>query len=103
MVRCASQTARWLADAAGPQRVIIGRPGAHQPRAETLDARQLDRLLRMADGTRSGVILMHDVHPTTRDMLPALLDELLKRGYTFQTLEDYAKWRWGFHVFDRFH
>lgn len=65
--------------------------------------RQLRRILRMADGKRSGVILMHDVHPTTRDMLPTLIDELKKRGYVFQTLEDYAKWRWGSHVFDRFH
>jgi hypothetical protein len=60
-------------------------------------------LLSLAEGGRSGVILMHDVHPTTRDMLGPLIRELKARGYTFATLEDYARWRWGPHVFDRFH
>lgn len=65
--------------------------------------RILDHLLSLADGASSGIILMHDMHPTSRDVLDPLIKELKRRGYTFQTLEDYCRWRWGEHVFDRFH
>jgi peptidoglycan/xylan/chitin deacetylase (PgdA/CDA1 family) len=40
------------------------------------------------------VVLMHDTHPTTRDALPAILDGLIAAGYTFETIEQYAQWRW---------
>ncbi len=56
---------------------------------------ELDRILKKADGTASGVILMHDTHPTSRDVLAPLIKELKARGYHFATLEDYALWRWG--------
>jgi peptidoglycan/xylan/chitin deacetylase (PgdA/CDA1 family) len=65
--------------------------------------RILDHLLGLADGKHSGIILMHDMHPTSRDVLDPLIKELKRRGYAFQTLEDYCRWRWGVHVFDRFH
>jgi len=47
-------------------------------------------------------VLMHDTHPTTRDVLKSLIEELKKRGYSFGTLEDYCRWRWGSDVFKRF-
>jgi peptidoglycan/xylan/chitin deacetylase (PgdA/CDA1 family) len=61
--------------------------------------RELGRILRRADGKASGVILMHDTHPTSRDVLKALIEELKLRGYSFATLEDYCRWRWGPEVF----
>ncbi|HUW40284.1 MAG TPA: polysaccharide deacetylase family protein [Rectinemataceae bacterium] len=62
--------------------------------------RELARIFRRADGSASGIILMHDTHPTSRDILKSLIEELKRRGYTFATLEDYCRWRWGPHVFD---
>lgn len=53
-----------------------------------------NRLMERADG-RGLVILMHDTHPTTRDILPAVIDNLKKRGYRFATMEEYVRWRWG--------
>ncbi len=41
------------------------------------------------------VILMHDTHNATRDALPAVIDGLRAAGYTFATVEDYVRWRWG--------
>jgi peptidoglycan/xylan/chitin deacetylase (PgdA/CDA1 family) len=41
------------------------------------------------------VILMHDTHNATRDVLKAIIDGLRAAGYTFGTIEDFAMWRWG--------
>jgi len=62
--------------------------------------REYSRILRRADGVRGGIILMHDTHPTSRDILKPLIEELKRRGYSFGTLEDYCRWRWGPTVFD---
>jgi peptidoglycan/xylan/chitin deacetylase (PgdA/CDA1 family) len=64
--------------------------------------REEKRILRRADGVAGGIILMHDTHPTSRDALKSLIEELKLRGYAFSTLEDYCRWRWGPEVFDRF-
>jgi hypothetical protein len=64
--------------------------------------REVKRILGRADGTAGGIILMHDTHPTSRDVLKSLIEELKRRGYGFGTLEDYCRWRWGPNVFDRF-
>jgi peptidoglycan/xylan/chitin deacetylase (PgdA/CDA1 family) len=72
------------------------------PAYEAKMEREKDRLLKRADGLASGVILMHDTHPTSRDLLKSLIEELKARGYSFATLEDYCVWRWGAAVFDRF-
>jgi peptidoglycan/xylan/chitin deacetylase (PgdA/CDA1 family) len=64
--------------------------------------REMNRILKRANGTAGGIILMHDTHPTSRDVLKALIDELKRRGYSFGTLEDYCRWRWGPDVFARF-
>ena len=64
--------------------------------------RETARLLKSADGTSSGIVLMHDTHPTTRDVLKSLIEDFKQRGYSFGTLEDYCRWRWGPDVFSRF-
>ncbi|WP_235935898.1 polysaccharide deacetylase family protein [Devosia aurantiaca] len=45
---------------------------------ETVAARTLDRL----DARGSGIILFHDIHQRTVDMLPGFLAELEARGYS---------------------
>jgi peptidoglycan/xylan/chitin deacetylase (PgdA/CDA1 family) len=40
------------------------------------------------------IILMHDTHDTTRDVLGDLIDGLSAAGYSFATIEDYVQWRW---------
>lgn len=35
---------------------------------------------------RNDIILMHDIHPTTVDAVPKILDGLTKRGFTFVTV-----------------
>ena len=64
--------------------------------------REVKRVLNSADGLSGGIVLMHDTHPTTRDILKSLIEELKRRGYGFGTLEEYCRWRWGPGVFDRF-
>lgn len=63
---------------------------------------ELDRLLLHADGKTSGVVLFHDTHPTSRDVLGTVIDAYQALGYHFATLEDYSYWRWGPKVFDSF-
>lgn len=41
------------------------------------------------------VILFHDTHPTTKEVLPYIIEKLKAEGYTFATAEDYTRWRWG--------
>lgn len=75
-------------------------PGS--PSYERKMQREKERILKRADGLASGVVLMHDTHPTSKDVLKSLIEELKGRGYSFATLEDYCVWRWGEKVFDRF-
>ncbi len=37
--------------------------------------REMDRILKRADGNAGGIILMHDTHPTSRDVLKSLIDD----------------------------
>jgi peptidoglycan/xylan/chitin deacetylase (PgdA/CDA1 family) len=41
------------------------------------------------------IILVHDTHNATRDALPALIDGLRAAGYSFGTIEELARQRWG--------
>ncbi|HEU4577987.1 MAG TPA: polysaccharide deacetylase family protein [Polyangiaceae bacterium] len=41
------------------------------------------------------VVLMHDTHSATRDVLPQIIDGLAAKGYSFETIEHYVQWRWG--------
>jgi peptidoglycan-N-acetylglucosamine deacetylase len=56
--------------------------------------RILSRVSAVADG-RGVVILMHDTHPTSVAALPRIIALLKSRGYSFATMEDWAKWRFG--------
>jgi peptidoglycan/xylan/chitin deacetylase (PgdA/CDA1 family) len=62
--------------------------------------REDERILKRAVDGASGIILMHDTHPTSRDTLKRLIVELKARGYSFATLEDYCRWRWGERAFE---
>ena len=62
--------------------------------------KEIARLLKPADGITGGVVLFHDTHPTTRDVLARVIDAYQALGYHFQTMEDYSRWRWGEGVFD---
>jgi peptidoglycan/xylan/chitin deacetylase (PgdA/CDA1 family) len=37
---------------------------------------------------RGDIILMHDIHPTTVNAVPAILNGLARRGFTFVTVPD---------------
>ena len=52
------------------------------------------RVINHADGLGI-VILFHDTHLTTKTVLPKIIKKLKGMGYTFGTIEDYVKWRWG--------
>jgi len=64
----------------------------HQKEFNDKADRILRRLLRRADG-RSFVVLMHDIHPTTLRVLPALISNLSARGYTFSTFDGWLAWK----------
>jgi len=49
-----------------------------------------DAVLSRADG-QGMVVLLHDIHATTRDALPALIDGLSAKGYRFETVEHLAR------------
>jgi peptidoglycan-N-acetylglucosamine deacetylase len=51
------------------------------------------RLISRANGNGI-VILFHDTHPTSMDILSKVIEKLKSEGYRFGTLEDYVKWRW---------
>jgi peptidoglycan/xylan/chitin deacetylase (PgdA/CDA1 family) len=51
------------------------------------------RLISRATG-RGVVILFHDTHPTTMDILPAVIENLKKGGYRFDSMEGFVRWRW---------
>ncbi len=40
------------------------------------------------------IVLMHDTHDTTRDVLASVIDGLVADGYSFQTIEQYVQARW---------
>lgn len=57
-------------------------------------ARVYNRVISHAD-SRGMVILMHDTHLVTREVLPSVIRELKARGYVFCTMEDFVVWKYG--------
>jgi peptidoglycan/xylan/chitin deacetylase (PgdA/CDA1 family) len=51
------------------------------------------RLISRANG-KGIVVLFHDTHPTSMDILSKVIEKLKSEGYRFGTLEDYVTWRW---------
>ena len=58
------------------------------------EKRIYNRIALHADG-KGMVILMHDTHLSTRDVLPAVIKELKRKGYRFCTMEDFVLWKYG--------
>lgn len=54
--------------------------------AETADE-VIQRTLKRLDARGSGIILFHDIHQRTVDLLPVFLDEIAARGYTVVSLK----------------
>lgn len=54
----------------------------------------VDRATAAADG-RGLILLLHDTHYTTVRALPLIIQILRHRGYRFDTMENYVRWRWG--------
>jgi len=52
-----------------------------------------NRITANADG-KGMVILMHDTHLTTRDVLHSVITELKRKGYIFCTMEEFVLWRY---------
>lgn len=74
------------------------RPAA-TPDAPTYAAKleRVKQAVIAAPATATGdgmIVLMHDTHSVTRDVLPDIIDGLAAQGYTFETIEHYVQWRW---------
>ncbi len=54
-----------------------------------------DNVLAAIDEGRSGVVLLHSIHPATVDALPDLIDALRGRGKRFVTIEDLVVAKYG--------
>ncbi|TGK15668.1 polysaccharide deacetylase family protein [Leptospira fluminis] len=52
------------------------------------------RLVSGANG-KGIVVLFHDTHPTTKEILTSVIRKLHAEGYRFATMEEYSLWRWG--------
>lgn len=52
------------------------------------------RVTSAADG-RGIVLLFHDTHPTTADILKKIIRKLKERGYKFRTAEELIMWKYG--------
>jgi peptidoglycan/xylan/chitin deacetylase (PgdA/CDA1 family) len=61
---------------------------------DTLDWRRrntpaVERAATTSDG---GIVLMHDIHPTTVEAVPAIIRDFKSRGYRFVTISAYVAW-----------
>lgn len=52
------------------------------------------RVVNSADG-RGMVVLLHDTHNTTAEVLSLIIDALKEKGYVFGTAEDLLFWKYG--------
>lgn len=58
---------------------------------DTLDWRDRDAsivLQRATQATPGSIVLMHDIHASTVDAIPGILDQFARRGYAFVTLSE---------------
>lgn len=53
-----------------------------------------NRVIDNADG-KGVVILMHDTHLATLEVLHSVITELKRKGYRFCTMEDFVLWKYG--------
>lgn len=67
-----------------------------EPNPPTYEAK-MQRVLNDVLSKASGdgvIILMHDTHSATRDVLAEIIDGYAAQGYSFDTIEHYVEWRW---------
>ena len=76
-------------------------PGSQQPSpgAPTYEAKmaRIKQAVLEAPSVAKGegfIVLMHDTHDTTRDVLASIIDGLVADGYSFETVEQYIEDRW---------
>lgn len=77
-------------------RTIVQTPSPGAPTFDAKEARIVQAVLgdpSVAQGAGI-IVLMHDTHDTTLDVLPQLIKGLISAGYSFDTIEHYVEWRW---------
>ncbi len=47
---------------------------------------------RVAGRSAGGIVLMHDIHPTTVEAVPAIIGDFKSRGFRFVTVSAYVAW-----------
>lgn len=52
-----------------------------------------ERIITRANG-KGMIILFHDTHLTTMEVLRSVIDKLKSEGYKFATAEEFVKWKW---------
>jgi peptidoglycan/xylan/chitin deacetylase (PgdA/CDA1 family) len=55
-------------------------------------SRNTESVTREAVSRRGGVVLMHDIYPTTVAAVPAIIREYKARGFRFVTMSSYVEW-----------
>jgi hypothetical protein len=90
-----TDSAEWAeGESPAPGRVETPDPGAPTYAAKMARIKQTV-LGAPAVGRGEGVVvLLHDTHNTTRDVLATVIDGLAADGYSFQTIEQYIQGRW---------
>jgi peptidoglycan/xylan/chitin deacetylase (PgdA/CDA1 family) len=61
---------------------------------DTLDwkTRSTPAVERAATTSDGGIVLLHDIHPTTVEAVPAIIRSFKSRGYRFVTISSYVTW-----------
>jgi len=56
---------------------------------KTRNTPAVERAATVSDG---GIVLLHDIHPTTVEAVPAIIRNFKSRGYRFVTISSYVTW-----------
>lgn len=90
-----TDSAEW-AEGESPAPGRVETPDRGAPTYTQKMARITQTLLGSTDVTQGAgvIILLHDTHNTTRDVLANVVDTLTADGYSFQTIEQYVQGRW---------
>ncbi len=87
-----SDSAEWATDTNGVRCEWHVPPwNRHAPACKAKIARIASRVLDGVRANQGGVVLMHDIHPTSWAALDQILPTLKAEGYSFQTLEHWAR------------
>jgi len=90
-----TDSAEWAqGESPGPGYVEIPAPDAPTYEAKMARIKQSVLGAPAVVGGEGVVLLMHDTHNTTRDVLASIIDGLTADGYSFQTIEQYVQARW---------